>query len=200
MSGREGIYVGRLMPAEAAQAAVVLQGFLADSAEGVDPNTADLHYTWADPKDSDLVADMEAEIQASGPLNRLNQAAYVIARDLPLDRNSGVVGFGVFTRSDETSVLVNGLYVAPDYRGRHIGPAILDAAFTELAITPVDFLGVDIAETDTHTQRFWGRIGFIPEPLSHMHPQGYPSAGVPHREYTGHQPIVRASVDALLNL
>jgi ribosomal protein S18 acetylase RimI-like enzyme len=199
MPGREGVYVAPVRPAEATAAATVLQEFLAGSAEGVDPNTA-AHYIQADPANPELVADMKAKIQASGPLSHLYQAAYVIARDLTLARHSGVVGFGVFTRIDEMNVLIDGLHVAPDYRGRHIGPAILSAACTELEITTVDYLTADVAESDTRTQRFWGRIGFIPEPLPHLHPREHPSASVPHREYTGHQPIVLASVDALLNL
>jgi GNAT superfamily N-acetyltransferase len=198
-SGREGIFIARLRQAEAVAAAPAMQSFLAGSAEGVDPNTAG-HYTCADPYNPQLVADMEAEISASGRLEQMNETAYVLARDLTVAKHSGVVGFGIFTRADEANVLVDGLYVAPSYRGRHLGPAILDAAFNELAITTFDHLTVDIPESDERTARFWNRIGFIPELRSHTHPENHPLVHIPHREYTGHQLFVQASVRALVEL
>jgi GNAT superfamily N-acetyltransferase len=140
------------------------------------------------------------DIENSGRLNHLGGQAIITAHDLSSREHGGIVGMGTFQRLNEANILIEGLLVRPSHRGRHIGPAILHAAITDLVIAPEDSFTVDLPERDLRTRRFFERIGFIGDGDPHRHPEGSRGDVISHREYSGQVPFVGASVRALLGL
>jgi len=200
MTGREKIIVSRVLPYEAASMAPSIEHFLVAAAQGTHPDTAAL-LLQSDPVTEDAIRDRQALIEASGRLRNPGEEAYVVARetDRP-EYSSGVVGLGVFRRGHEEDIVVGGLHVLSGYRGRHIGPAILNAALRQLDISPWDRIIAEVPERDQRSRQFVERIGFVGEPGPRiLHEDQPPFDSILFRNYEADQVMLQASVQALLD-
>ena len=121
-----------------------------------------LHIEPARPEDVDAVAKLHAQSFYRG-WPREDIAAYLTDRDMPTlvvcDKARRVAGFAMLRLLGDDAELMT-IAVAPKFRGKGVGEALLKACFADLMLTPSRRMILEVAADNPAAIRLYGKLGF----------------------------------------
>jgi ribosomal-protein-alanine N-acetyltransferase len=121
-----------------------------------------LHIEPARPGDEDAVAKLHAQSFYRG-WPQQDIAAYLIDPDTPTlvacDARRRIAGFAMLRLLGDDVELMT-IAVAPKYRGRGVGAALLNACFADLLMTPSRRMVLEVAADNPAAIKLYRRFGF----------------------------------------
>jgi ribosomal-protein-alanine N-acetyltransferase len=121
-----------------------------------------LHIEPAEPHDADAVAKLHAQSFYRG-WPREDIAAYIADRDTPTlvacDARRRVAGFAMLRLLGDDVELMT-IAVAPKYRGKGVGAALLRACFEDLLMTPSRRMILEVAADNPAAIKLYRKLGF----------------------------------------
>lgn len=121
-----------------------------------------LHIEPAEPRDADAVANLHAKSFYRG-WPRQDIEAYLIDRDTPTlvacDARRRVAGFAMLRLLGDDVELMT-IAVAPKFRGKGVGEALLRACFEDLMMTAGKRMVLEVAADNPAAIRLYRKLGF----------------------------------------
>lgn len=121
-----------------------------------------LHIEPARAADAEAVADLHARSFYRG-WPREDIAAYLADRDMPTlvvcDKARRVVGFAMLRLLGDDAELMT-IAVAPKFRGKGVGEALMKACFADLMLTPSRRMILEVAADNPAAIKLYGKLGF----------------------------------------
>jgi len=121
-----------------------------------------LHIEPAQPRDADAVAKLHAQSFYRG-WPRQDIEAYLLDRDTPTlvacDAKRHIAGFSMLRLLGDDVELMT-IAVAPKYRGKGVGAALLKACFEDLLMTPSRRMILEVAADNPAAIRLYQKLGF----------------------------------------
>lgn len=121
-----------------------------------------LHIEPAEPRDADAVANLHAKSFYRG-WPRQDIEAYLIDRDTPTlvacDAKRRIAGFAMLRLLGDDVELMT-IAVAPKFRGKGVGEALLRACFEDLMMTAGKRMVLEVAADNPAAIRLYRKLGF----------------------------------------
>lgn len=121
-----------------------------------------LHIEPAEPRDADAVANLHAKSFYRG-WPRQDIEAYLIDRDTPTlvacDARRRIAGFAMLRLLGDDVELMT-IAVAPKFRGKGVGEALLRACFEDLMMTAGKRMVLEVAADNPAAIRLYRKLGF----------------------------------------